>query len=96
MWVRLTFGKVQPGKLDEFRKIYYEELVPVAKEQKGLVDVFLLESTEDVGSFISHTAWETKADGEVYETSGTYQKLVDKIRHLLAEPPTLKIFEVKK
>ena len=44
MWVRLTFGKIQPDKLDEVRKIYYEEIVPATKAQKGNVDNFLLES----------------------------------------------------
>lgn len=96
MWVRLTFGKVQPGKEDEFRKIYYEELVPVAKTQKGCLDAFLLESTEEDGSFISHTAWETKTEGEAYESSGTYKQLVGKVSHLLTESPTLNVYQVKK
>ena len=66
------------------------------KTQKGFVDAFLMESTEEVGKIISHTAWETETDGEVYESSGTYKQLVGKVSHLLAEPPTLNVYQVKK
>lgn len=96
MWVRLTFGKIQSDKIEEFRKIYNEEVIPVVKTQKGFVDAFLLESTEEVGKMISHTAWETNTDGETYESSGTYKQMVGKVSHLLVEPPTLNIYQVKK
>ena len=43
MWVRLTTGKVQLDKVDEFRTIYYEDIVPrVTAEVKGLKYVHLL------------------------------------------------------
>jgi heme-degrading monooxygenase HmoA len=96
VWVRLTFGKVISGKADELRKIYYEELVPVIKAQKGNVDIFLLESVETEGDMISYNAWESKEDGDAYESSGTYQEMLDKVKHTFAEPTTLKSYKVKK
>lgn len=96
MWVRLTFGKIQLDKLDELRRIYYEEIVPAAKAQKGLKDVFLLESVDEEGEVISLTAWDSKEDGDRYEASGTYAKLMNKVKHTFAGPPTLKSYEVKK
>lgn len=42
MWVRLTFVNIQPYKLDELRKIYYGEIVPTVKAQKGIIDRFLM------------------------------------------------------
>ena len=96
MWVRLTIVKLQPGKSDEARKIYYEELVPVVKELKGHIDMFVLEPVDEKDEFISYNAWESKADGDAYEASGTYVELVNKIKHLFAGPPTLKSYEVKR
>ena len=95
MWVRLTFVEVRRDKLDELRKIYYEELVPAAKGQKGFKDAFLMESVGEEGEVISLTAWDTKENGDAYESSGTYAELVNKVRHTFAGPPTLKSYEVK-
>ena len=95
MWVRLTFVKIQPDKVDELRKVYYEELVPVVKAQKGIVNIFLMEPIDEDEDFISLTSWDSKADGDTYETSGTYLEMVNKVKFGFAAPPTLKSYEVK-
>jgi quinol monooxygenase YgiN len=96
MWVRLTFAKIQPDKMDEFRKIYNGQIVPTVKAQKGNVDIFCLESVDEDGEWISFTSWDSKEDGDTYEASGTYKEMVGKVAHTFAEPPTLKSYEVKK
>jgi quinol monooxygenase YgiN len=96
VWVRLTFGKVKLDKADELRKIYYEELAPVVKAQKGCVDIFMLESVETEGDLISFTSWESKADGDAYEASGTYQDMLNRAKHTFAAPVTLKSYVIKK
>lgn len=96
MWVRLTFGKIQLDKMDEFRKIYNEEVVPTVKAQKGNTDVFFMESVEEEGEGISFTSWDSKENGDAYESSGTYKEMVGKVAHTFAEPPTMKSYEVKK
>lgn len=96
MWVRLTTVKIQPDKVDEMRRIYYEEIVPAVKARKGHVDVYLLEPAEEGEEFISLNAWDTKENGDEYESSGTYGELVNKVRHTFAGPPTLKSYEVKR
>jgi quinol monooxygenase YgiN len=95
MWVRLTLAKIQPDKMDEFRKIYNEEIVPTVKPQKGNVHIFLMESVDEVGDGISFSAWDSKEDGDTYEASGTYAEMVNKVKHLFVGPPTLKSYEVK-
>jgi len=95
MWVRLTFVKVQPDKLDEFRKVYYDEIVPTVKAQKGIIDVYLMEPIDENEEFISLTSWDSKANGDTYESSGTYPEMVSKVKFGFAAPPTLKSYEVK-
>ncbi len=95
MWVRLTFVKMQPDKVDEARKIFYEELVPTVKAQKGNIDMLMMEPVDENEEFISLTSWDNKANGDAYESSGTYLEMVDKVKFAFAEAPTLKSYEVK-
>ena len=95
MWVRLTLAKIQTDKMDEFRKIYNEAIVPTVKAQKGNVDIFMMESVDEEGDGISFASWDSKEDGDTYEASGTYAEMVNKVKHLFAGPPTLKSYEVK-
>jgi heme-degrading monooxygenase HmoA len=96
MWVRLTFVKAKPEKMDEARKIYYEEIVPIVKKLKGNIDMFLLESADEEGEVISFLSWDSKEDGDAYESSGTYAEMLNKVKHAFAGPPTLKSYEVKR
>jgi heme-degrading monooxygenase HmoA len=96
MWVRLTFAKIKPDSVDELRKIYNEELLPTIKAQKGFVDAMLLEPVNEEEDLISCTLWESKENGDAYETSGTYKEMVGKVANTFAGPPTLKSYEVKK
>lgn len=45
--------------------------------------------------FISLTSWDSKANGDTYESSGTYPEMVNKVKFAFATPPTLKSYEVK-
>ena len=96
MWIRLVIGKIKPGKMDEMRKIYYEEVVPVVKAQKGNVDIFIMEPVEAGDDIISFTSWESKAVGDAYEGSGIYAEMVGKVKHTLDGQLKVKSYEVKK
>ena len=96
MWIRLIEVKIKHDKLDEARKIYNEEIAPTVKTQKGNIDMFLMESNDKEGVVISFTSWETQENGEAYEKSGTYVKMVNKVKHTFAGMPTLWSYEVKK
>lgn len=96
MWIRLIEVRIQPEKLDEARKIYNEEIVPVIKAQKGNIDVFLMESQDRPNQVISFTSWESQEDGDTYEGSGTYVKMVNKVKHAFVGMPTLWSYEVQR
>jgi heme-degrading monooxygenase HmoA len=93
-WIRLTYFKIQPEKIAEMKKIYYDEIIPVVREQWGNVDIFLLEPVDKEDEFISCTMWESQADGDIYEASGVYGEAVDKISHTFDGPATLKSYEI--
>jgi len=94
MYVRMTFFKLRQGRMQELRELYNKEVVPAHKGHKGIRFVHLLESLDNRDEGISITAWDTKADVEAYEKSGEYEKLVAKFKHMYAEEPLLKSYEV--
>ena len=96
MWVRLALAKIKPESLDEFRKIWNDEVRPIIEKQNGFVDAMFLEPVSEEDDFISCTLWASKENGDAYEASGTYKDLVGKIVHTLAATPVVKSYEVKK
>lgn len=96
MWVRLTFAKIKPDSVDELRRIYSGEIIPVVKAEKGFLDAMLFEPENEEDDFISCGLGDCEENGKSYEASGTYKEMVGKVAHTFAGPPTLKSYEVKK
>lgn len=95
MFARLTFIQLLPDKVKEARAIFKNEIVQVVREQKGNVDIMLLEPTDPSDQHVSITKWKTQADAEAYEASGTYRTLVDKLKSLYQSKPVLKTYNVE-
>jgi quinol monooxygenase YgiN len=95
MFVRLTFCKFLPEKINEARKLYIEEIMPTVRKQKGLLNIRFLEPVTKTEDYISFTEWETKADAELYETTGLYKKLVGKLEPFFVKQPELKTYTVE-
>jgi heme-degrading monooxygenase HmoA len=94
MFIRLTFFDFQLQHLDEVKKIFNEEVVPVVKTQKGNLGVWLLEPISPMDQYISLTEWITEADAQTYQNSGVYKQLVDKLKDKYRNSPSLKTYHV--
>lgn len=92
MIVRLTYLSFMRQNVEQAKKMYRDEIVPVVRVQKGNLDCRLLEPMDNSDEYISMTTWETKADAENYESSGKYQELVDKVKKDYAKKPVLKVY----
>jgi len=92
MYVRLTYLNFLPGRADEAKTIYKNELVPVVKKQKGNQDCRMLEPVDKTDDYISMTVWDSKEDADAYQASGVYRQLVDRVRHLYSKEPVLKVY----
>ena len=92
MFIRLTFFDFQLQYLNEVKKIFNDEVVPVVKTQKGNLGIWLLEPTSPMEQFISLTEWTSEEDAEAYHTSGTYKKLVDMVKDSFESQPVLKSY----
>ena len=94
MFARLTFIGVQSESIEELKKIYNEEVAPVVRSQQGNVGAWLLEPTNSADDFISLTEWISETEANAYESSGTYQELVDKLKDKYKSKPSLKTYNI--
>jgi len=85
MYLRIVSMKIQENKLDEFRKVYLEKVIPALKETEGCRHVFLSESVSEKDEFISVTIWDSKKYADNYETSGKFEELVGEIKHTFSQ-----------
>jgi quinol monooxygenase YgiN len=85
MCVRIVSAKLKPGKTDEFRKIYTEDVITVLKETQGCLYVYLTENSQHPEEIFSVTLWASKEDAERYEKSGTFAQLVDKTKRTFSQ-----------
>ena len=95
MYVRLTYLGFLPGKAEEAKTIYNNDLVPVVKQQKGNLDCKLLEPVDKTDDFISMTLWENKEASDSYQSSGVYRELVNRVKDLYAKDPVLKVYSAE-
>ncbi|HEX9036954.1 MAG TPA: hypothetical protein VF808_08190 [Ktedonobacterales bacterium] len=93
MYARVTSVSVQVDKVAETTRIYNESILPAVKAASGNRGVYLLMDAAS-GKGASITFWNTQADGDAYDSSGTYRELVGKVAVFFAAPPTLATYEV--
>lgn len=85
MFVRIVSIKVQGNKMDEFKKIYAETIIPAFRETKGCRYAFLTHSINNNEDFLSITIWDCKEDASNFETSGSYMTLINKVKHTFSQ-----------
>jgi hypothetical protein len=72
MHARVTTLSVQPDKVAEATRIYNESVLPAIRAAAGNRSAMLLIDPAS-GKALSITVWETEADGQAYDTNGTYR-----------------------
>jgi heme-degrading monooxygenase HmoA len=75
MFTRISWGKIQAGKWDEFEAVF-KEIIAKAGGQPGLKGRMLLRDTNDPDAGFTLSLWETEQDMQNYETSETMKNLV--------------------
>ncbi len=84
-YVRIVSLSIQEGKVKEFEEIFTGEIIPELLNIRGCKYAYLTRSTQDANAFISVTIWDSKNDTDLYESSGKFRELVDKISHTFSQ-----------
>ncbi len=85
MYLRIVSLRIQPGKIEKFRRIYTDEIIPVLRSVKGCRYAYVTESAKEKNDVISVTIWDSKQDAENYETSGVFAQLVEKVKDTFSD-----------
>lgn len=85
LYVRIVSLSIQEGKEDEFKKIYTDEIIPALLSTQGCKYAYLTQSVQDLNDFISVTIWDSKEDADIYENSGKFKELVDKVSYTFSQ-----------
>jgi heme-degrading monooxygenase HmoA len=85
MYLRIVSSKIKPGKKEEFRRLYTEEIIPALRGVNGCRYAYLTESLEAQHEVISVTIWDSQREAENYEHSGLFEQLNKKVKHTFSD-----------
>ena len=85
MYVRIVAPEVRPGKLEDFERIYSNEIIPALRSVKGCRYAYLTEGWKNNVELFSVTVWDSQQDVENYEQSGLFNSLSDKLKDMYSE-----------
>jgi quinol monooxygenase YgiN len=85
MFVRFVKIRIRPDMVVAFQRFYDYEAAPELLRQPGCMFAHLIQSEGHDDEFNSLTFWRSRADADVYETSGAYDALIKRNRPFLAD-----------
>lgn len=83
MYMRIVAGKVHPDKIQEFKQVYRDEVLPELKKVDGCRYAYMVAGKHEL-EVMSITLWESKVHAQKYEESGQYEELLSKVRPALS------------
>jgi quinol monooxygenase YgiN len=93
MIARIVTCTVQRARVNEFRKLLNEQLLPLVQSQPGFVDN--IEALDpNTGQFSCTTLWNARADVEKYDNS-VFPEVASKMSPLLQGNPSVQTLPVE-
>jgi heme-degrading monooxygenase HmoA len=85
IWLRIVSLRVRPGKMEEFKRSYLEQVIPALRSVKGCRYIYLTENAQKPNEVISVTSWDSREDADEYQKSGLFDRLLQSEKDLLSE-----------
>jgi quinol monooxygenase YgiN len=93
MIARIVTCTVQPAKLNEFRKILNDQILPLVQAQPGFVEN--IEALDpNTGQFSCTTLWNSRSDVEKYDNS-VFPEVASKMSPMLQGNPNVQTLPVE-
>lgn len=93
MFARTTRLQLQPGKMDEFKRVFHDVIAPALQRQPGFRSITLL--TDDAtDKVLGMSQWATEADLIAIQIDSVNQQLLAALRPLVSEPPVQESYAV--
>lgn len=84
-WLRIVSLRIQAGKIEQFKRMYADQVIPTLRKVKGCRYIYLTECAERPNEVISVTSWDSEQDAVNYESSGLFDRILESQRHMLSE-----------
>ncbi len=84
-YMRVLSLKINPGKMEEFSKLYHKYILPKLKKVNGCKYAFLIDDTSGENEILSFTIWDNPDSIHEYENNGLFQSLIDGVKHTFSE-----------
>ena len=94
MFVAITWGKIKPGKWDEYKGFYAGRLQGTTGGLEGLVRRQLLRATDDSDEAVSLSFWDSKDSWDAWYTSKRHKELTRDSEPFYTGEYRIKTFEV--
>lgn len=82
--LRMVSLKFREGKVEEFKKHYEENVIPVLCSIKGCRRAFLAAPSDSPNELISVTEWEDERAAQAYEHGGQFDAILQSQRHFFS------------
>jgi quinol monooxygenase YgiN len=93
MIARIVTCTVQPAKVNEFRKVLNDQILPLVQAQPGFVEN--IEALDpNTGQFSCTTLWNSKSDVENYD-NGVFPEVASKMSPMLQSNPNVQTLPVE-
>ena len=92
MFARNVALRLRPNTLNQFKRTFDTEIIPLLRKQRGFKDVITFALTGGV-DITAISLWETKEDAEAYNTAG-YPEVMKSLEPLLDGSPKLRVADI--
>ncbi len=79
LFLRIVAVRIDPGRFEELRARYNEEVVPALLATPGCLAVFLVEGVSVHSRALSVTVWDSEQKAVRYEMSGAFDRLTTRM-----------------
>jgi quinol monooxygenase YgiN len=93
VYSRVVSFTVLPDTCDLTREIIHEDIIPVLRKQRGMVDLMILQSSEEPNQFFAITLWETRDHAESYHRN-VYSQLIQVLKAHMDGEAEVRFFTV--
>lgn len=80
-FLRIVQVRVRPDMTHEFARIFERDIAPTLLSLPGCRFNLLVMAAHDRSEHLSLTLWDNPEDADAYEESGTFNQLVEKLKH---------------
>lgn len=93
MHERITFAKVDPARMEEFKRVWHEELFPVLRAVTGNWRELMFEDPREPGRILYFSVWHTKEHANRFDAQWGFDHVFHALRPFFIEGPETRIFQ---